>query len=170
MPDKWLLWVFKQHGQINDIQQADQLADLLMKELQRQLKLMRSDSIGLPVEYEFPDSNDAPVCLWLTGLLAGHSLLEPVWQEAWLRVAKQSPENLPLMQKNLRHCLSMFTTFADISLAVDQATHQGNSELEAQLPKIFLSVSDALQTYVNMSGTLVDFMPDQFETFVQDSK
>lgn len=64
----------------------------------------------------------------------------------------------------------MFTTFADISLAIGQADQQGNGELEAQLPKIFLSLSDALQTYVKMSGVLVDFMPDQFETFVQDGK
>lgn len=170
MPDKWLLWVFKQHGQMTDIQQADRLTDLLMKELQRQLQLMRCDSITLPEEFEFPTSNDAPVCLWLTGLLTGHSLLETVWQDAWHRVEKQAPEQLPSMQKNLRHCLSMFTTFADISLAIDQADQQGNKELEAQLPKIFLSLSDALQTYVNMSGVLVDFMPDQFETFVQDGK
>lgn len=170
MPDKWLLWVFKQHGQINNIQQADQLTDLLMKELQRQLQLMRCDSITLPEEFEFPTSNDAPVSVWLTGLLAGHSLLETVWQEAWDRVTKQAPKQLPSMQKNLRHCLSMLTTFADIPLAISQANQQGNSELEAQLPKIFLSLSDALHTYVNMSGMLVDFMPDQFETFVQDSK
>lgn len=170
MPDTWLLWVFKQHGQITNIQQADRLTDLLMKELQRQLQLMRSDSIVLPQHFEFPQSNDAPVSLWLTGLLAGHSLLETVWQDAWDRVANQAPDKLPSMQKNLRHCLSMFTTFADISLARSQASQSTNQQLEEQLPKIFLSLSESLQTYVELSGVLVDFMPDQFETFVQDEK
>jgi uncharacterized protein len=152
MPDKWLLWVFKQHGQITDIQQADKLTDLLMKELQRQLQLMRTNSIELPQHFAFP------------------SLLETVWQDAWDRVEKQAPEQLPSMQKNLRHCLSMFTTFADISFARNQAIQQSNHDLEAQLPTIFLSLTDALQTYVRLSGVLVDFMPDQFETFVQGSK
>jgi uncharacterized protein len=170
MPDKWLLWVFKQHGQITDIQQADKLTDLLMKELQRQLQLMRTNSIELPQHFAFPSSNDAPVSIWLTGLLAGHSLLETVWQDAWDRVEKQAPEQLPSMQKNLRHCLSMFTTFADISFARNQAIQQSNHDLEAQLPTIFLSLTDALQTYVRLSGVLVDFMPDQFETFVKGSK
>lgn len=164
MPETWLPWAFCKHGQLNGIEQADKLTDLLMKELQSQLQIMRDDKVALPQRLTFSTAPDSPVSQWLNGLLAGHSQLETVWQQAWQRVAQQSPNKLPKMQKDLRYCLSMFTTFANPSLAIEQS---GSESLESNLPKIFLSLSDALNTYTGLSGLLVDFMPNQFETFTQ---
>jgi uncharacterized protein len=71
------------------------------------------------------------------------------------------------LQKDLSHCLYMFTTFADIPLAVKQAENRGNDQLLNILPKIFLSFPETLKTYVGLSGRLVDYLPNQFETFEQ---
>jgi uncharacterized protein len=61
----------------------------------------------------------------------------------------------------------MFTTFADIPLAIKQADDRGNDQLFNILPKIFLSFPETLKIYVGLSGRLVDYLPNQFETFEQ---
>lgn len=169
MPETWLVWVFNQRGQLNSPEQADRLTDLLMATFQNQLRLMRDEQLTLPEEYIYPETyNVQPnVSQWLNGLLAGHSRLERVWQNAWQNVAERSADKLPRMQKDLKYCLGMFTTFADIPLAIEQAKKKGNLQLEENLPTVFLSLSDALNKYVGLSGTLVEFLPDQFETFVK---
>ena len=171
MPDQWFLWTLKQRGQIASGQQADHLADVLMGCLQMQLAQMRVEQVSLPGEYQLSDDVrvTSPLNDFFTGLLAGHSQLESVWMTAWETVAAQDPAKLPQMQKDLKHCLGMFTTFANIPLALRQAEERG-TDLSEMLPKIYPSLTPALKTYVGLSGLLVAYMPDQFETFVQSAE
>ena len=171
MPQQWLLWVFKQRGQLSDEQQADNITDVLMGLLQQQLKDMSDECIMLPNSYRFsentPDDNN--VSRWFRGLLAAHSQLEPVWNHAWMKMGKQAEPQMFVLQKDLRHCLSLFSTFANIPLALEQAAEKGGEahkeQLDKMLPKIFLSLPESLKTYVKLSGRLVDYLPNQFETF-----
>mgnify|MGYP003678776185 FL=1 len=78
---------------------------------------------------------------------------------------------MPAATKDLSHCLTMFSTFADLPLAFEQAKVRDNDkQFVALLPTVFLSLPPALQTYVNLSGTLVEYLPNQFETFSPPSK
>ena len=165
MPEQWLVWVFNQRGQLQSTQQADALTDTLMTLMQHQLKQMRDETVSFPHHYQFSEQTDSPASDWLNGLLAGHSQLEGVWQTAWQTVAEQQPKKLPGMQRDLKHCLMMFTTFADVPMAINQAQKVNNEALIERLPQIFKSLPDALKKYVDLSGQLVGFMPDQFEVF-----
>jgi uncharacterized protein len=137
---------------------------------------MSDGKISFPAEFQYPQEIDPEnnVSRWFAGLLAGHSQLESVWQQAWQKMGAQSEKQIFVLQKDLRHCLGVFSTFADIPLALQQAEDKGGSaqqtRLKNLLPKIFLSLPASLQTYVNLSGRLVDFLPNQFETFSQELK
>ncbi|MCC2617269.1 YecA family protein [Aestuariibacter halophilus] len=170
MPDQWLPWSLAVHGQLPDQTQADALADVLMKGLQQQLAAMRSGDPLLPGGYECPaiDQADAPVSLWLTGGLAAHKQLENTWQHAWQRMQHKDPHKAPDAAKTLKHCLRLFSTFANVPLAVAQAREAGNQQLVTALPSIFNGLEPALQAYVSLAGQLSGYLPNQFETFVQD--
>ncbi|MCF2948769.1 YecA family protein [Paraglaciecola aquimarina] len=167
MPEVWLPWIIKTKKQLANEQQADQLTDLLMKLLKHQLKDMSDEKIHLPKGVNFAGdiSTDSQLSLWCQGMLMGHSQLEAVWQNAWDKMKVTDPKKITQLQKDLSHCLYMFTTFADIPLALKQAEARGNDQLLNILPKIFLSFEQSLKTYVGLSGRLVDFLPNQFETF-----
>lgn len=167
MPESWLGWVFQQHGQLQSEQQADQLTNLLMSLLQEQLGFMRTNNIGFPDAFSFDMQGDEhmPVSQWLNGLLAGHSRLESVWQVSWQQLANEQEQKISTMQRDLKHCLMMFSTFANLPLAINKAERLGNHQLLEKLPHIFHSLPDALKTYVDLSGQLAQFLPDQFETF-----
>ncbi|GAC35249.1 hypothetical protein GPLA_4370 [Paraglaciecola polaris LMG 21857] len=174
MPEVWLPWIFRQHGQIPDTDTADKLTDLLMAMLQHQLRLMRDNLVTLDKTYVVPQqahtlaSNTLPLSQWCSGVLAGHSELESVWNNAWFKMQKQHPQNMDLARKNLSHCLTMLSTFADLPLAYEQAIERQNAQqFVALLPTVFLSLEQALKTYVGLSGQLVEYLPNQFETFSQ---
>jgi uncharacterized protein len=169
MPEKWLPWVIKTSNQLTSTEQADNLTDILMKMLQEQLKSMSEEKIHLPLGISFSqeEHTQSSVAVWCQGMLFGHSQLESVWQNAWNKMQVSEMTQMQQLQKDLSHCLYMFTTFADIPLAVKQAENRGNDQLLNILPKIFLSFPQTLKTYVGLSGRLVDFLPNQFETFEQ---
>ena len=169
MPEVWLPWAIKTNNQLTSTEQADELTDILMKVLQEQLKDMSEEKIALPKDVTFtPQSQESsPVAIWCQGLLFGHSQLEPIWQQAWNKMKVSEKTQMQQLQKDLSHCLYMFSTFADVPLAVKQAEGRGNDQLLNILPKIFLSFPQTLKTYVGLSGRLVDFLPNQFETFVK---
>lgn len=169
MPEKWLPWVIKTTNQLTSTEQADNLTDILMKMLQEQLKSMSEEKIHLPLGISFSkeEHTQSSVAVWCQGMLFGHSQLESVWQNAWNKMQVSEMTQMQQLQKDLSHCLYMFTTFADIPLAVKQAENRGNDQLLNILPKIFLSFPQTLKTYVGLSGRLVDFLPNQFETFEQ---
>jgi uncharacterized protein len=169
MPEKWLPWTIKASNQLTSTEQADNLTDVLMQILQQQLKSMSEEKIHLPMGITFKEDEQeqSSVAVWCQGMLFGHSQLESVWQHAWNKMQVSEVTQMQQLQKDLSHCLYMFTTFADISLAVKQAESRGNDQLLNILPKIFLSFPETLKTYVGLSGRLVDFLPNQFETFEQ---
>ncbi len=174
MPETWLPWIFRQHGQLPDTATADKLTDLLMAMLQHQLRLMRDERVTLDKTYSAPqdahfiESNELPLSRWCSGVLAGHSQLEDVWNNAWQKMQNHSPQHMILAAKNLTHCLTMFSTFADLPLAYQQAQQRNNEEqFVSLLPTVFLSLEPALKTYVGLSGQLVEYLPNQFETFSQ---
>jgi uncharacterized protein len=167
MPEKWLPWAIKTSNQLTSTEQADKLTDNLMKMLQVQLQKMSDEKIHLPMGMTFNQDGQEPssVAMWCQGMLFGHSQLESVWQHAWNKMQVSDVAQMQQLQKDLSHCLYMFSTFADIPLAVKQAENRGNDQLLNILPKIFLSFPETLKTYVGLSGRLVDFLPNQFETF-----
>ena len=167
MPEVWLPWAIKTSNQLTSTEQADKLTDILMKMLQEQLKSMSEEKIHLPLGITFSQDKQeqSTVSLWCQGMLFGHSQLESVWQHAWNKMQVSELAQMRQLQKDLSHCLYMFTTFADIPLAIQQAEKRGNDQLLNILPKIFLSFPETLKTYVGLSGRLVDFLPNQFETF-----
>ncbi|MFT2089890.1 UPF0149 family protein [Paraglaciecola sp. 2405UD69-4] len=168
MPEVWLPWVIKKSNQLTSVEQADELTDLLMGLLQNQLKDMSDEIIQLPAGIGLKgNSQQKRLSLWCQGMLLGHSQLEGVWQNAWDKMQVTKQEEMQKLQKDLSHCLYMFTTFADMSLAVTQAKQRGNDNLEDMLPKIFQSFGNTMKIYVGLSGRLVDFLPNQFETFEQ---
>jgi uncharacterized protein len=169
MPEKWLPWALKASNQLTSTAQADKLTDNLMKLLQVQLQNMSEEKIHLPMGITFNQDGQeqSSVAMWCQGMLFGHSQLESVWQHAWNKMQVSDETQMQQLQKDLSHCLYMFTTFADIPLAVKQAQNRGNDQLFNILPKIFLSFPETLKTYVGLSGRLVDYLPNQFETFEQ---
>lgn len=169
MPEVWLPWAIKTNNQLTSTEQADQITDILMKVLQVQLKKMSEEKIALPkgVTFNQQGQHQSSVAVWCQGMLFGHSQLEAVWQQAWNKMQVSEKTQMQQLQKDLSHCLYMFTTFADVPLAVKQAESRGNDQLLNILPKIFLSFPQTLKTYVGLSGRLVDFLPNQFETFEQ---
>jgi uncharacterized protein len=169
MPEKWLPWALKASNQLTSTAQADKLTDNLMKLLQVQLQNMSEEKIHLPMGITFNQDGQeqSSVAMWCQGMLFGHSQLESVWQHAWNKMQVSDETQMQQLQKDLSHCLYMFTTFADIPLAVKQAENRGNDQLLNILPKIFLSFPETLKTYVGLSGRLVDYLPNQFETFEQ---
>ena len=169
MPEKWLPLAIKTSNQLTSTEQADELTDILMKLLQLQLQSMSEGKTHLPVGITFNQDGQeqSSVAMWCQGMLFGHSQLESVWQHAWNKMQVSEVTQMQQLQKDLSYCLCMFTTFADIPLAVKQAENRGNDQLLNILPKIFLSFPQTLKTYVELSGKSVDFLPNQFETFEQ---
>ncbi|MDC0601437.1 UPF0149 family protein [Aliiglaciecola sp.] len=170
MPDIWLSWAFNQHGQLASEEEANNIADALMIALQEQLREISAETFDYPMKSEAlpkQPSKELPVSRWLKGLVFGHSQLEQLWESCWQQVASQQSDKLPKLQTNLKHCLMMFTTFANVPLALEQAKRVGNTKLVENIDTIFKSLPSALKTYVDIAGELAQFLPDQFETFVQ---
>lgn len=168
LPTTWLPWIFKAPVDNTLSEQVDKISELAILCLQSQLKQMRDGKIDLPEGLQLPQAPYADNALahWMRGLLLAHSHLNEVWQKAWQAMLDKHSSDVSHLQKDLKHCLSMFSTFADIPFALQQAQNKGNAQLARKLPAIYLSLPDALRTYVFTSGKLVDYLPNQFETFV----
>lgn len=170
MPDVWLPWAIKHHGQMKNNKQADAITDDLFAYFKWCLSRMRDNNLALPAYCKFDtDENKEALSQWLQGLLAAHSSMHQTWQHAWDKMQSKAPDKAPKLAKDLKHCLSMFSTFADVELAAKQALERGDKTLDKQLPIIAKSLANSLSTYVNLSGELAAYLPHQFETFVQEN-
>lgn len=177
MPELWMSWVLKRQSCNLSDSHKDDIAHALMTTLQSQLKRMTDQKTLFPDEVAFEDSelgkvnhhckSNSPLSLWCSGLLAGHSQLENVWLSAWDKMLEQAPEELASRQKQLKHVLSMLSTFADVPLAIEQAEEKGNLQLKAHLPIVARSLPNTIKEYVDLSGSLVSYLENQFETFVK---
>ena len=178
LPDQWLPWCIKGRGVITDAQ-IERLTISLMARLQGRLNAMREEQFDLPEDCDFAanraeedEQSRSSVALrtWLGGLLFGHQKLASVWLSAWQHMGAKiaqsndvSEDLLAEMRRDLSHCLRMFATFADPELAIEKAQQHGNGELHKKLPVIFKSFHLALKQYVDISGKLVGYLPNQFE-------
>ena len=113
MPEKWLPWVIKTSNQLISTEQADEITDILMKLLQQQLKSMSEEKIHLPMDITFiqDGQKQSSVAVWCQGMLFGHSQLETTWQDAWSKMQVSEVIQMQQLQKDLSHCLYMFSTF-----------------------------------------------------------
>ncbi|MGB3724569.1 MAG: UPF0149 family protein [Glaciecola sp.] len=168
LPDVWLPWVIKEHNQIQNAAQADNITEQLFVYFKHCLAEMNNESLSLPhyAQYKPNADNSDPFRQWCQGILLAHSAREAVWQSAWQKMQKQDPDKAPQMAKDLKHCLMMFTTFADPSQAIREANN--DVDLAPKLPQIANSMASSLRQYVSLSGTLASYLPNQFETFVQN--
>ena len=166
MPDQWIPWTLKRQDLPVTPEQAEELTLLLMSLFQLHLRNMRDEQLALPDFCQFPqDYNiDSPLSLWFQGLLSVHQQLETVWQQGWDKLQQQHGDMLDT-SRELKHVLSMFSTFANIPLALEKLTPEAAEKLEQKLPAIFEALPSAFTSYVDIAGKLAGFLPDQFETF-----
>jgi uncharacterized protein len=172
MPDVWLPWAIKHQGQMKNNQQADAITDALFDYFKFCLQQMKANQQVLPNYCRFENDpedwgSDSALSQWLQGLLSAHSSMESVWQNAWQLMQSKNPEKAPQLAKQLKHSLGMFSTFADINLAIAQANKRGQVDFITKLPLIAKSLPETLKTYVSISGELASYLPNQFESFVQ---
>jgi len=173
LPNIWLPWVIKHHNQIQNAAQADAITDVLFEYFKYCLAQMNTNSLKVPeyAVYQASPSSEDPLRQWCAGILMAHSAREQFWHGAWRKMQKKDPIEAPKMAKDLKHCLMMFTTFADPDAAIQEAKSKdanATSNLAEKLPLIANSLGETLHTYVNLSGKLASYLPNQFETFKQD--
>ena len=175
LPDVWLPWAIKEHNQIQSIAQADEITNTLFAFFKDVLHQMHVGSLHLPDYASFTpaslvvlkDHEDEPLSQWCKGILMAHAAREQYWQGAWDKMQSKSPEKAPTLATNLKHCLGMFTTFADPIKAIQSSNNP--EKLRNSLPTIANSLEDALLKYVAISGDLASYLPNQFETFKSDN-
>ncbi|GAB3013031.1 UPF0149 family protein [Bowmanella dokdonensis] len=165
-PQIWMGWVVIEPDRI-DQNLADSLTGLLMDCFKLQLQAMRDEQLALPpnCRYHGGLTLDEPMSQWFSGCLLAHQHLQDRWQKAWQAMQRQKPDRAPEAAKDLSHLLRLFSTFANIPLALEQAVERGNPELEHQLPAIAETLPRALKQYVDLAGELAAYLPNQFETF-----
>ena len=164
LPDVWLPWIFKPSTQVQDISDLHSIHDAAMLCLQWQLQQMRDEKITLLEGLEYSQQNNSPLAQWMQGVLLAHTQLDNVWHKAWQAMLNSQHGEVDKLQKDLKHCLSVFSTFADIPFALQQA--KDKAQLTTALPLIYRSIPGVLRTYVTTSGQLIEYLPNQFETFV----
>lgn len=167
LSDVWLPWLFHPETRATDIKDLSLIHDAAMSCLQWQLQTMRDNQVYLLSEFSFSTEKNSLLAKWMQGLVFAHSQLDSVWREAWQGMLKNQHSDVSKLQKDLAHCLSVFSTFADIPFALEQARKKGNGQLVEKLPIIYRSLPEVLRLYVTTSGLLVDYLPHQFESFVQ---
>jgi uncharacterized protein len=167
LPDVWLPWVIKQHNQIQSAQQADNITNELFAFFKQCLVEMQSERLSLPEFATYSSDNHTALSQWCSGLLMAHTAREKYWQGAWDKMQVKSASDAPQLAKDLKHCLLMFSTFANPKGAINDANKKDGSgaALAEKLPIIAKSLDDALRKYVAISGELATYLPNQFETF-----
>jgi uncharacterized protein len=167
LPDVWLPWVIQHHKQIQNAEQADRITEVLFAFFKQCLAEMHEERLNLPAFATYSLNDHAALSQWCSGLLMAHSAREKYWQGAWDKMEAKSADIAPQMAKDLKHCLLMFSTFANPKEAIDDANNKDGSgaALADKLPIIAKSLDQALSKYVSISGELAAYLPNQFETF-----
>ncbi|MDF2178648.1 UPF0149 family protein [Aliiglaciecola sp. CAU 1673] len=165
-PQLWMGWVLISPEEVEE-NLAEPLSQALMDSFKAQLVAMRDQEPALPrtCDYHGGITMEDPLSQWMSGCLLGHQHLQNVWRKAWEKMQQATPEEAPQTAKDLTHLLRLFSTFANIPLALEQARERGQSDLEGQLPLIAQTLPRALKQYVDLAGDLAAFLPNQFETF-----
>ena len=176
MPEQWMPWLIQSSSSHLIDKDVDKLADTLMNGLRAHLDVMRNDALSLSPDFLLATKIQSGVrpskalVEWLNGLLQGHKHVEPVWQSAWDRFAKQSAalaEQAESPEVRLARCLKLFSTLANVELALQYRNEKQTAQLEANLEMLIKQVPSMLRDYIQLAGELADALPNQFETFVK---
>lgn len=164
MPEQWMPWTFAQHQQLTDEAQINKITEVLMQQMAETLQDMSEGNIAFITQWEYDENSqtvNTPCQLFLAGLLLAHEQCETIWQAAW---QKLPAEEQTVQADNLTHCLNMFSTFVDVTVALERAGDNA-STLATALPQIFAQLPEALMQYNELSGLLASYLPNQFEQF-----
>ncbi|BFT31347.1 hypothetical protein D210916BOD24_25230 [Alteromonas sp. D210916BOD_24] len=178
MPEQWMPWLIQDSGSRLIDSDVDRLADELMNGLRVHLSLMREERCPLPqaiLSLSNTENGHRPsreLVDWLTGLLQVHKQLEPVWQNAWkyldrISDSSQSKTGEELPEIRLSRCLKLFTTLANVDLALKYRNDQQKEQLDNSIPLLVRQVPLMLDEYTRLAGELAGALPNQFETFVK---
>ena len=176
MPEQWMPWLIQSSSSHLIDKDVDKLADTLMNGLRAHLDVMRNEALSLSPDFLLATNTQSGVrpskalVEWLNGLLQGHKHVEPVWQSAWDRFAKQSAalaEQSESPEVRLARCLKLFSTLANVELALQYRNEKQTAQLEANLEMLIKQVPSMLRDYIQLAGELADALPNQFETFVK---
>ena len=187
MPEQWMPWLIQSSDSHLVDKDVDKLADTLMNGLRAHLDFMRQEKSPLPSQLtETSEINGAArlskeLESWLNGLLQVHKQLEPVWQNAWnhweKKLKKSEIDKEELGESNPHHqpkepaearlsrCLKLFSTLANIELALSYRNDEQAAQLESNIQVLIKQLPSVLADYTKLSGELAGALPNQFETF-----
>lgn len=174
MPETWMPWLIKHTSGTMIDAEVNTLADGLMDALRAHLQAMQGQTISLPPccrASKEGSVQDSPLGPWLTGLLFAHQQLESVWQSAWEK-HQQSEEQAgangnECAEKRLSRCLKLFSTLADVDLAMKQRTPQQAQALAENLNLLWKQLPSVLRDYEQLAGELAAALPNQFEMYTK---
>lgn len=184
MPEQWMPWLIQSSDSKLVDKDVDKLADTLMNGLRSHLDLMRQSKS--PLSSELTEAIEVKGMMrpsqelesWLNGLLQVHKQLEPVWQNAWNHIDKRSAQNTSddkdklaedkiaePAEARLSRCLKLFSTLANIELALSYRNETQVAQLESNIHMLVKQLPSVLADYTKLSGELAQALPNQFETF-----
>ena len=185
MPEQWMPWLIKSSDSHLVDKDVDKLADTLMNGLRAHLDFMRQEKSPLPIELTVAPKVQGSIRpskeleSWLNGLLQVHKQLEPVWQNAWSYLEKHveknkvntndsqknEPEQTEPAEVRLSRCLKLFSTLANIDLALSYRNDKQAAQLESNINMLVKQLPSMLADYTKLSGELAGALPNQFDTF-----
>jgi len=185
MPEQWMPWLIQSSNSHLIDKDVDKLADTLMNGLRAHLDFMRNEASPLPneltetVEERGIIRPSKELESWLNGLLQVHKQLEPVWQNAWHHLEKNSVDKKSNEQNSsslnqsqaepaearLSRCLKLFSTLANVELALSYRNETQAAQLKSNMNMLVKQLPSVLADYTKLSGELAAALPNQFETF-----
>ena len=181
MPEQWMPWLIQSSSSALVDKDVDALADVLMNNLRAHLQCMTDDSPLMPTRCEYPGGEvdtapeiPAELAQWLEGLLYVHQQLEDVWQQAWEKLSakealREDINASDTPEKRLSRCLKLFTTLANVELALQYRKPGQAQQLKENLPLLWKQLPAMIQDYIALAGELSAALPNQFETFTKTS-
>jgi uncharacterized protein len=181
MPEQWMPWLIQSSSSALVDKDVDALADVLMNNLRAHLQCMTDDSPLMPTRCEYSDGEvdtapeiPAELAQWLEGLLYVHQQLEDVWQQAWEKLSakealREDINASDTPEKRLSRCLKLFTTLANVELALQYRNPGQAQQLKENLPLLWKQLPAMIQDYIALAGELSAALPNQFETFTKTS-
>lgn len=172
MPEQWMPWLIQHGSSVLVDKDVDLLADTLINNLRSHLQRMQDGTPALPIDCSFRDAQlTIPNALseWLSGLLVVHQHLEHVWQDAWNKscATDKQHEGGDSAEKRLTRCLKLFSTLANVELAVKGRSDGQAQQLLENVPLLWKQLPTILNDYISLSGELAEALPNQFETFTK---
>lgn len=173
MPERWMPWLIRSGQGSLRSGDVDIIADHLMGCLRQHLDAMRNEKVALPpaCRWKKAASQAVPATLsrWLKGLLAAHHYVETDWQKVWDE-SGASETDAAARADRLKRALRLFSTLADVDMALRARTPEQAVTLQENLPLLWRQLPEQLGDYVRLAGELAGMLPNQFETFQQPNR